>query len=227
MSILRGEKKEVSGFWLFFCITLVVLRRFCSLSGLVGSVNNTSAVCKGRAALFPPSLPKRKSKSICLKIISGKSYASFYLPFLLMLPRCAPDVSVCSVLFQQWQGVRSGSVAVLSQEPVGSKAVSLPHPHGPTTQFQILSQCSWMCSVHTAVWGWVLKVPCGCRSCSAFEESVSKRKRMHQSLLRTPLPFVFEGIWVAVLKPRRLGSELLPCSSQLLPCVWLLGHRTR
>lgn len=117
MSILRGEKKEVSGFWLFFCITLVVLQRFFSLSGLVGSVNNTSTVCKGHAALFSPALPKRKSKRICLKIISGTSYAAFYLRFLLMLPCSAPDVAVLSILFQQWQVACSESAAVLSQEP--------------------------------------------------------------------------------------------------------------
>lgn len=102
MSILRGEKKEVSGFWLFFCITLVVLQRFCSLSGLVGSVNNTSTVCKGRAALFSPALPKRKSKYICLKIISGKSYAAFYLPFFvgvaLVCSRCVCPLRIVSAV---------------------------------------------------------------------------------------------------------------------------------
>lgn len=180
----------------------MVLQRFCSLSGLVGSVNNTSTVCKGRAALFSPALPKRKSKYICLKIISGKSYAAFYLPFLLVLPWSAPGVSVHSMLFQQWQVVRSGSVAVLSLEPCGhwsSQFIPFRWSHNTISNPEAVP--------HTAVWGWMLKVPCGCRSCWASEKSVSKCKRIHQSLLRTPLTCVFKGIWVAVLKPRRLRGQ--------------------
>lgn len=93
-------------------------------------------------------------------------------------------------------------MAVLSQEPSGHKS----------SQF-VLFRWSYNtisnpeAAAHTAVWGWVLKVPCGCRSCLPPEKSVSKYKRIHQSLLRTLLTFVFNGIWVAILKHGRLRGQ--------------------
>lgn len=151
---------------------------------------------------FPLLSPKGKVNIFVWKSFLENHTLISTCHFLLMLPWSAPDVSVHSILFQQRQVVHSGSVAVLSLEPRGhwsSQFIPFRWSHNTISNPEAVP--------HTAVWGWMLKVPCGCRSCWASEKSVSKCKRIHQSLLRTPLTFVFKGIWVAVLKPRRLRGQ--------------------
>lgn len=203
----------------------MVLQRFCSLSGLVGSVNNTSTVSEGRAArfFFSPPFPKRKSKCICLKIISEKSYAAFYLLFLLMLPWPVPDVSVHSVLFQLWRVVCSASVAVLSQEPFGlwcSQFIPFRWSYKTISNIAAVP--------HAAVWGWVLKALYPCRSCSASEKNSSLNFGADTNLCSGEyLLLCSTGVWKAGLKPRMLRGKqpffLAPSDSYPAP-DW--GHRS-
>lgn len=169
------------------------------------------------AFFFFPPFPKRKSKCICLKIISEKSYAAFYLLFLLMLPWPVPDVSVHSVLFQPWRVVCSASVAILSQEPFGlwcSQFIPFRRSYKTISNIAAVP--------HTAVWGWVLKALYPCRSCSASEKNSSLNFGADANLCSGEyLHLCSTGVWKAGLKPRTLRGKqpffLAPADSYPAP----------
>lgn len=207
MSILRGGKKEVSGFWLFFCITLVVRQRFCSLSGLVGSVNNTSTVSKGQAARFsahsphPPS-PKRKVNAFVCKL---------FLKNHMLLSTCY-FCWCCLHLFQMCLSTlcsfSSGLRYVQHLWPcfhrslLGSSGVSLACLDDLTRQFQILWQCP------------MLQFEAGCWSTlsmqellSTWKEFISKLRSKHRSLLRRGLTFVLNGHLNCCFKTQEAKGE--------------------
>lgn len=171
----------------------------------------------------PPSRPKTKSKRICLKIISKKTYTAVYLLFLLRLPQSTLDMCyLCSVSFQQWLcGVFSGCGYTFI-ETLWALVQSVYPIHTILQENFKYSGGGLCCSLKLGVKG---TVRAGALL-GTWSKCVSKLRSSHQSLCRAVLVLALKRCLNSCFKTQEAKGQpaLLPCSWWLLPRAWLSGH---